>query len=162
MGKATFLSGVSRGLSSFQTLPTFLGLWPLPPPSKPVQLLTSLPRPSPTPARSRTPPRATRVHPAPAALPARFQLQWGPPRAQLLPPPTPSRPEPRPAPPGIAPPLARSRGVAHFHQGLLVSPVPTPGSRRGSRTSLLPPGQTRGQYIHPTETIQAVYDLGIK
>ena len=38
----------------------------------------------------------------------------------------------------------------------------TPGSRRGSRTSLLPPGQTRGQYIHPTETIQAVYDLGIK
>ena len=31
------------------------------------------------PARSRTPPRATRVHPAPAALPARFQLQWGPP-----------------------------------------------------------------------------------
>ena len=53
-------------------------------------------------------------------------------------------------------------GVAHFHQGLLVSPVPTPGSRRGSRTSLLPPGQTRGQYIHPTETIQAVYDLGFK
>ena len=77
-------------------------------------------KPSPTPARSQTPPRATRVHPAPAALPARFQLQWGPPRAQLLPPPTPSRPEPRPAPPGIAPPLARSRGVAHFHQGLLV------------------------------------------
>ena len=99
-------------------------------------------KPSPTPARSRTPPRATRVHPAPAALPARFQLQWGPPRAQLLPPPTPSRPEPRPAPPGIALPLARSRGVAHFHQGLPVSPVPTPGSRRGSRTSLLPPGQT--------------------
>ena len=49
-------------------------------------------KPSPTPARSRTPPRTTRVHPAPAALPARFQLQWGPPRAQLLPPPTPSRP----------------------------------------------------------------------
>ena len=58
--------------------------------------------------------------------------------------------------------LARSRRVAHFHQGLPVSPVPTPGSRRGSRTSLLPPGQTQGQYIHPTETIQAVYDLGIK
>ena len=38
-------------------------------------------KPSPTPARSRTPPRATQVHPAPAALPARFQLQWGPPRA---------------------------------------------------------------------------------
>ena len=44
----------------------------------------------------------------------------------------------------------------------LVSPVPTPGSRRGSRTSLLLLGQTRGQYIHPTETIQAVYDLGVK
>ena len=40
--------------------------------------------------------------------------------------------------------------------------APTPGSSRGSRTSLLPPGQTRGQYIHPTETIQAVYDLGFK
>ena len=75
-------------------------------------------KPSPTPARSRTPPRATRVHPAPAALPAHFQRQWAPPRAQLLPPPTPSRPEPRPAPPGIAPPLARSRRIAHFHQGL--------------------------------------------
>ena len=106
--------------------------------------------------------RAAQVYPAPGALPARFQLQWGPPRAQLLPPPTRSRPEPRPAPPGIASPLARSRRIAHFHQGLPVSPVPTPGSRRGSRTSLLPPGQTRGQYIHPTETIQAVYDLGIK
>ena len=83
-------------------------------------------KPSPTPARSRTPPRASRVHPAPAELPTRFQLQWGPPRAQLLPPPATSRPEPRPAPPGIAPPLARSRGVAHFHQGLPVSPAPTP------------------------------------
>ena len=56
--------------------------------------------------------------------------------------PTPPPPQRRPPPPGIAPPLACSRGVAHFHQGLLVSPVPTPGSRRGSRTSLLPPGQT--------------------
>ena len=87
-------------------------------------------KPSPTPARSRTPPRATRVHPAPAALPARFQLQWGPPRAQLLPPPTPSRPEPRPAPPGFDPHL--SRHAAHLHRGLPVSPAPTPGSRRGS------------------------------
>ena len=76
--------------------------------------------------------------------------------------PTPAETGPRPAPPGFAPPLPRSRGAAHLHQRLSVSPVPTPGSRRGSRTSLLPPGQTRGQYIHPTETIQAVYDLGIK
>ena len=43
-----------------------------------------------------------------------------------------------------------------------MSPAPTPGAKRGSRTSLLPPGQTRGQYIHPTETIQAVSDLGIR
>ena len=48
----------------------------------------------------------------------------------------------RNAPPGFAPPLPRSRGAAHLHKWLLVSPVPTPGSRRGSRTSLLPPGQT--------------------
>ena len=52
--------------------------------------------------------------------------------------------------------------AAHLHQGLPVSPAPTPGAKRGSRTSLLPPGQTRGQYIHPTETVQAVYDLGFK
>ena len=36
-------------------------------------------KPSPTPARSRTPPRATRVHPALAALPARFPLPPGAP-----------------------------------------------------------------------------------
>ena len=35
----------------------------------------------------------------------------------------------RPAPPGFAPPLPRSRGAAHLHQWLSVSPVPTPGSR---------------------------------
>ena len=145
--------------------------------------------------------RAAQVYPAPGALPAHFQPQWPPPRAQLGSPPLPpTGAEPRPTPPGFTPPLphsqrvsscsgdprehncyrpphppdrnpdprrpgsplARCRRVAHFHQGLPVSPVPTPGSRRGSRTSLLPPGQTQGQYIHPTETIQAVYDLGIK
>ena len=31
-----------------------------------------------------------------------------------------------------------------------------------SNPRILPPVQTRGQYIHPTGTIQAVYDLGIK
>ena len=41
-------------------------------------------KPYPTSARSRTQLRATRVHPAPAALPARFQLQWGPPRYSIF------------------------------------------------------------------------------
>ena len=60
-------------------------------------------------------------------------LQWLPGLHQ----PASLKPSPRPAPPGIAPPLARSRGIAHFHQGLLVSPVPTPGSMRH-------PAQARG------------------
>ena len=86
---------------------------------------------------------AAQVYPALGALPERFQPQWPSPRAQLgSPPPTPPGADTRPAPPGFAPPLPRSRGAAHLHQWLLVSPVPTPGSRRGSRTSLLPPGQT--------------------
>ena len=86
---------------------------------------------------------AAQVYPTLAALPARFQPQWPSPRAQLgSPPPPPPGADTRPAPPGFAPPLPRSRGAAHLHQWLLVSPVPTPGSRRGSRTSLLPPGQT--------------------
>ena len=86
---------------------------------------------------------AAQVYPALGALPARFQPQWPSPRAHLgsTPPPPPGA-DTRPAPPGFAPPLLRSRGAAHLHQWLLVSPVPTPGSRRGSRTSLLPPGQT--------------------
>ena len=37
-----------------------------------------------------------------------------------------------------------------------------PHARFQERLWLLPPVQTRGQYIHPTGTIQAVYDLGIK
>ena len=39
---------------------------------------------------------------------------------------------------------------------------PRAHSRFQERLWLLPPVQTRGQYIHPTGTIQAVYDLGIK
>ena len=86
---------------------------------------------------------AAQVYPTLAALPARFQPQWPSPRAQLGSPPLPPPgADTRPAPPGFAPPLPRSRGAAHLHQWLSVSPVPTPGSRRGSRTSLLPPGQT--------------------
>ena len=38
----------------------------------------------------------------------------------------------RPAQPGFAPPLPRSRGAAHLHQWLPVSPVPTPGSSASS------------------------------
>ena len=56
--------------------------------------------------------------------------------------PTPARSRQPPCAAWGAPPLPRSRGAAHLHQRLSVSPVPTPGSRRGSRTSLLPPGQT--------------------
>ena len=51
-------------------------------------------------------------------------------------PPSPPRPGSRPAPPGFAPPRARSRRAAHLHHGLPVSPAPTPGSRRASGTSL--------------------------
>ena len=71
-------------------------------------------------------------------------------------PPSPPRPGSRPAPPGFAPPRARSRCPAHLHHGLPVSPAPTPGSRRASGTSLPPPGETGGQYTQPTEAIQAV------
>ena len=146
--------------------------------------------------------RTARVYPAPGALPARFQPQWPPPRAQLGRPPPPSPgADHRPAPSRFAPPLPRSRFLPRrsgdhrehnwdrpptppradsrpashgFAPPLARCPpspgapgeprphAPTPGSSRGSRTSLLPPGQTRGHYIHPTETIQAVYDLGIQ
>ena len=44
--------------------------------------------PLPIPPMSRPPPRALRVSPAPAALPARSQPQWRPPGAQLGPTPT--------------------------------------------------------------------------
>ena len=197
-------------------------------------------KPSPTPRQEPTPaatgphpsPRAARVLPAPAALPAGSQQQWPPPGAQLGPIPHPQPSESRPAQPGFTPPRARSRhvssrrghlrernweGLPHPRQEPTPAPrsrcfpsrsgdprehnwdrppppprpdsqpappgfapplalcptspgapgeprphAPTPGSSRGSRTSLLPPGQTRGQYIHHTETIQAVYDLGIE
>ena len=86
---------------------------------------------------------AAQVYPTLGALPARFKPQWPSPRAQLGSPPLPPPgANTRLAPPGFAPPLPRSRVAAHLHQRLSVSPVPTPGSRRGSRTSLLPPGQT--------------------
>ena len=95
------------------------------------------------PTASRISTCAAQVYPTLAALQARFQPQWPSPRAQLGSPPLPPPgADTRPAPPGLAPPLPRSRGAAHLHQWLSVSPVPTPGSRRGSRTSLLPPGQT--------------------
>ena len=50
--------------------------------------------------------RAARVYPVPGALPARFQPQCPPPRAQLgSPPPPPPEADPRPTPPAFAPPL---------------------------------------------------------
>ena len=86
---------------------------------------------------------AAQVYPTLAALPACFLPQWPSLRAQLGSPPLPPPgADTRPVPPGFASPLPRSRGAAHLHQWLSVSPVPTPGSRSGSRTSLLPPGQT--------------------
>ena len=109
-------------------------------------------KPSPTPAWGRPPPR----RPAPAMLPVPSQPQWGSPEHNWDRPPSPPRPDSRPAPPGFAPPRARSRCAAHLHHGLPVSPAPTPGSRRASGTSLPPPGETGGQSIQPTEAIQAV------
>ncbi len=94
--------------------------------------------------------------PAPAMLPVPSQPQWGSPEHNWDRPPSPPRPDSRPAPPGFAPPRARSRCAAHLHHGLPVSPAPTPGSRRASGTSLPPPGETGGQSIQPTEAIQAV------
>src|SRR5574337_1013989 len=94
--------------------------------------------------------------PAPAMLPVPSQPQWGSPEHNWDRPPSPPRPGSRPAPPGFAPPRARSRRAAHLHHGLPVSPAPTPGSRRASGTSLPPPGETGGQSIQPTEAIQAV------
>ena len=98
----------------------------------------------------------TRFEPAPAMLPVPSQPQWGSPEHNWDRPPSPPRPDSRPAPPGFAPPRARSRCAAHLHHGLPVSPAPTPGSRRASGTSLPPPGETGGQSIQPTEAIQAV------
>ena len=85
------------------------------------------PRQEPTPAPRR---------PAPAMLPVPSQPQWGSPEHNWDRPPSPPRPDSRPAPPGFAPPRARSRCAAHLHHGLPVSPAPTPGSRRASGTSL--------------------------
>ena len=103
------------------------------------------------PAATATPERTT-----PAMLPVPSQPQWGSPEHNWDRPPSPPRPDSRPAPPGFAPPRARSRCAAHLHHGLPVSPAPKPGSRRASGTSLPPPGETGGQSIQPTEAIQAV------
>ena len=110
------------------------------------------------PAATATPERTTGnpPPPAPAMLPVPSQPQWGSPEHNWDRPPSPPRPDSRPAPPGFAPPRARSRCAAHLHHGLPVSPAPTPGSRRASGSSLPPPGETGGQSIQPTEAIQAV------
>ena len=42
---------------------------------------------------------------------------------------------------------------------LPVHPAPTPTSRRGTRASLLPQVKHKDKQIHPTETIQAFYQL---
>ena len=124
--------------------------------------LTCGPHPSAAPTGCRPLGTQERTHwafprrPAPAMLPVPSQPQWGSPEHNWDRPPSPPRPDSRPAPPGFAPPRARSRCAAHLHHGLPVSPAPTPGSRRASGTSLPPPGETGGQSIQPTEAIQAV------
>ena len=61
---------------------------------------------TPHPLPTGTPTRAAWDRPAPGALPARFQPQCPPPRAQLgSPPPPPPEADPRPTPPAFAPPL---------------------------------------------------------
>ena len=62
--------------------------------------------PLPIPPMSRPPPRAPRVSPAPAALPARSQPQWRPPGAQLGPTPTQSHLNLDPRSPGLPVPGA--------------------------------------------------------
>ena len=95
------------------------------------------PRQEPNPApRHPGSPRPCRT---PSAFPAAVAISES---TTGKPSPTPARSRHPPCAARGAPPLPRSRGDAHLHQRLSVSPVPTPGSRRGSRTSLLPPGQT--------------------
>ena len=91
--------------------------------------------PPPTAATTRLPVPHRPGSSAPDGLLVHSQPQWRQPRAQLGPPPAP-RHDTTPAPrrPGFALPLVRSRCCPHFHHGLPVSPAPTPGSRRGSRT----------------------------
>ena len=73
---------------------------------------------------------------APGAFLVRSQPQWRQPRAQLGPPPVPRHDTiPAPCRPGFDPPWVRSRCCPHLLHGLPVSPAPTPGSRRASRTS---------------------------
>ena len=74
----------------------------------------------------------TTPHPLPTGTPTRA--------ARVRPTPVPARCPPSPGAPG----------------------EPRAHSRFQERLWLLPPVQTGGQYIHPTGTIQAVYDLGIK
>jgi len=74
------------------------------------------------------------------------QPQWPPLRAQLGPP-----------APDVLPVCNTSRPQPQH--ALLVHPAPTPTSRRGPRASLLPQVKHKDKQIHPTETIQAFYQL---
>ena len=117
---------------------------PIPPVSRPRPappgLAPPLPRSRRVPSRSgdprehnwdRPPPkaigistRAARVYPAPGALPARFQPQWPPPRAQLgRPPPPPPGADPRPTLPVLSQP---QWGPPRAQLG----PPPTPATTR--------------------------------
>ena len=104
--------------------------------------------PLPIPPMSRSPPRAPRFSPAPAALPSRSQPQWRPPRAQLRPNPHPQPSKSRPAQPRFTPRRVRSQRVSSLsghhrehnwealpHPRQEPNPAPRhPGSPRPCRT----------------------------
>ena len=120
-------------------------------------------KPSPTPARSRPQPRPDPAprrpgSPRPCRAPVAFPAAVGTPENT-------TETAPHPLPTGTPTHAARVRptpGAARCSPSPGAPGEPRPHARFQERLWLLPPVQTRGQYIHPTGTIQAVYDLGIK
>ena len=107
--------------------------------------------PLPIPPMSRPPPRAPRVSPAPAALPARSQPQWRPPGAQLGPTPTQSHRNLDPRSPGLpspgCAPGAFSASVS-TSQSTTGKPAPTPArSRTPPHAARVRPAPARSRYL---------------
>ena len=107
--------------------------------------------PLPIPPMSRPPPRAPRVSPAPAALPARSQPQWRPPGAQLGPTPTQSHRNLDPRSPGLpspgCAPGAFSASVS-TSQSTTGKPAPTPArSRPPPHAARVRPAPARSRYL---------------
>ena len=96
--------------------------------------------------------------PRPCRTPSAFPAAVGTPESTTV-------TTPHPLPTGTPTHAARVRptpGAARCSPSPGAPGEPRPHARFQERLWLLPPVQTRGQYIHPTGTIQAVYDLGIK